>query len=455
MNFPENDGVKYSLAQTEQRNPIEVEGEAQKPATESPKAEVKEPTTAEPAAEAKAEPESKVAEKAEMPKVEESATAKTPEIVKINTVAEITDEDFQKPYRSLELPSLPERTLKAMGKEAKPVLLKQNILVKNRNHHPELSEKDSRETLQKALYENDLVGQSQPSKRPNYWVAVQLSSGKNAVAVLDITETKTHHEIVGWRIINDKSLQALKNQAVREGGQILTSQDDSLRVSSDHTEPGNLSNTVTPEAEKSSEAAGKVEEKAETKDGQPRPDLHDYLDANVNMAAEVEFSEDEEDGEQGDASKVKMSKPWTGEKEEYPAEWGKCFSQYRGKKYLAVQHLLHRKEGFVPAAFHREDIGDIDIVYGETGEGVKDKRGYGLAHIRKRHPGMNWKLFSQVIQTGELKEINDRRVNIVDGKAKVIIELEWKGQESGPPAESVVCTSPIRAYYRQGPSKGL
>ena len=161
-------------------------------------------------------------------------------------------------------------TIKAMGKEAKPVLLKQNILVKNRNHHPELSEKDSRETLQKALYENDLVGQSQPSKRPNYWVAVQLSSGKNAVAVLDITETKTHHEIVGWRIINDKSLQALKNQAVREGGQILTSQDDNLRASSDHTEPGNLSNTVTPEAEKSSEAVAKVDEKAEAKNGQPK-----------------------------------------------------------------------------------------------------------------------------------------------------------------------------------------
>ena len=236
----------------------------------APKAEVKEPATAEPAAEAKAEPEAKVAEKAKMPKVEESATAKTPEFVKINTVSEITDEDFQKPYRSLELPSLPERTLKAMGKEAKPVLLKQNILEKNRNHHPELSEKDSRETFQKALYENDLVGQSQPSKRPNYWVAVQLSSGKNAVAVLDITETKTHHEIVGWRIINDKSLQALKNQAVREGGQILTSQDDNLRASSDHTEPGNLSNTVTPEAEKSSETVAKVDEKAETKDGQPK-----------------------------------------------------------------------------------------------------------------------------------------------------------------------------------------
>ena len=177
------------------------------------------------------------------------------------------------------------------------------------------------------------------------------------------------------------------------------------------------------------ELAGRLTTNEDAKHFDERPDLHDYLDANVDMSAEVEFSEDEEDGEQGDAGKVKMSKPWTGEKEEYPAEWGKCFSQYRGKKYLAVQHLLHRKEGFVPAAFHREDIGDIDIVYGETGEGVEDKRGYGLAHIRKRHPGMDWKLFSQVIQTGELKEINDRRVNIVDGKAKVIIELEWKGQE--------------------------
>ncbi len=41
--------------------------------------------------------------------------------------------------------------------------------------------------------------------------------------------------------------------------------------------------------------------------------------------------------------------------------------------------------------------------------------------------------------------------------------IEWRirtdtfdiGEKSGPPAEPVVCTSPIRAYYRQGPSKGL
>ena len=220
-------------------------------------------------AEAKAEPESKVAEKAEMPKAEKTATAKTPEIVKINTVSEITDEDFQKPYRSLELPSLPERTLKAMGKEAKPVLLKQNILVKNRNHHPELSEKDSRTILQKALYESDTFICDKPSTKPNYWVLVEVN-GKNSLLTIEISETKTHHEIVGWRFASEKSVNQIKNRAEREGGQVLVTESNAQGASGLHALPSNSGDTVTPEAEKSSEAAGKVEEKAEEKDGQPK-----------------------------------------------------------------------------------------------------------------------------------------------------------------------------------------
>ena len=286
MNFPENDGVKYSLAQTEQRNPIEVEGEAQKPATESPKAEVKEPATAEPAAEAKAEPEAKVAEKAEMPKVEESATAKTPEIVKINTVSEITDEDFQKPYRSLELPSLPERTLKAMGKEAKPVLLKQNILVKNRNHHPELSEKDSRTILQKALYESNTFICDKTSTKPNYWVLVEVN-GKNSLLTIEISETKTHHEIVGWRFASEKSVNQIKNRAEREGGQVLVTESNAQGASGLHALPSNSGDTVTPEAEKSSEAVAKVEEKAEEKTGEPEVMSLDQFLASRGVAAPI------------------------------------------------------------------------------------------------------------------------------------------------------------------------
>ncbi|MBR4662897.1 MAG: hypothetical protein IKO93_03385, partial [Lentisphaeria bacterium] len=112
-----------------------------------------------------------------------------------------------------------------------------------------------------------------------------------------------------------------------------------------------------------------------------------------------------------------------------PDEWGTAYTSMTGKGRAAIDLLLEKQEGFVPGAFQRNDIGDIDLVYGKTGQGAKDKGGYGLAHILKRHPGMNWDLFSQLIETGTVQPINQRRINIVDGNAKTIIQLEWRGQK--------------------------
>lgn len=136
-------------------------------------------------------------------------------------VQDITDDDFSNPTQSFLLPPLPYQTLSLMGRTPKPVLLKKNILEKNRKHHSELTAEDSRKILDSALYHSELVGQTQPDKRPNYWVSVKLKTNKNAVVVLEIAENKDNYEIVGWRFSNDKGLKELQKQANREGGQIL------------------------------------------------------------------------------------------------------------------------------------------------------------------------------------------------------------------------------------------
>ena len=173
-------------------------------------------------------------------------------------------------------------TIKAMGKEAKPVLLKQNILEKNRNHHPELSEKDSRTILQKALYESDTFICDKPSTKPNYWVLVEVN-GKNSLLTIEISETKTHHEIVGWRFASEKSVNQIKNRAEREGGQVLVTESNAQGASGLHALPSNSGDTVTPETEKSSEAAGKVEEKA----GEPEVMSLDQFLASRGVAAPI------------------------------------------------------------------------------------------------------------------------------------------------------------------------
>ncbi|WRB80084.1 DUF3519 domain-containing protein [Helicobacter pylori] len=61
---------------------------------------------------------------------------------------------------------------------------------------------------------------------------------------------------------------------------------------------------------------------------------------------------------------------------ETPSEWGHNYSEFKNDGLGAINKLLETKKGFVAGAFHKEGLGDIDLVWGN-----KD---YGLEHILKR-----------------------------------------------------------------------
>ncbi|MCK0496770.1 DUF3519 domain-containing protein [Helicobacter pylori] len=65
-----------------------------------------------------------------------------------------------------------------------------------------------------------------------------------------------------------------------------------------------------------------------------------------------------------------------GQKLKTPSEWGPNYSEFKGDGLGAINKLLETKKGFVAGAFHKEGLGDIDLVWGN-----KD---YGLEHILKR-----------------------------------------------------------------------
>ncbi len=138
----------------------------------------------------------------------------------VKSISEIKDEDFDTPSRSIELPAVPDNVSAALGANGKPVVIKKNIFEKNAKNHPELDAEDSRAILENALYNPNIVGQTQPIKRPSYKVAVQTGN-KNSIVVLDVYNDKKQVEIVGWRLINEKGLAKMQRQAEREGGQFL------------------------------------------------------------------------------------------------------------------------------------------------------------------------------------------------------------------------------------------
>lgn len=139
---------------------------------------------------------------------------------KVSSIDRIPDEYFTTPMVSIELPMLPEHLSLVFGACGKRVIIKKNILKKNRNNHPELNGNDCREILFKALYKANLYGHTQPISRPQYWIVIHTAI-KNYVVVLEVANNKDDVEIVGWRFSGKRQLETLRKQAEREDGQLL------------------------------------------------------------------------------------------------------------------------------------------------------------------------------------------------------------------------------------------
>lgn len=147
---------------------------------------------------------------------------------KIKSVDELTDEDFTSAFRNVELPAIPKNVDAAIGANGKPIVIKKNIFEKNWNAH-KFTPAESKKVLNDALYNTDLVGHTQPTKKPNHWVAIKLDD-KSPINVLEVNDNKNNVEVVGWYTLDERNLGRIKRQAERNGGELimLTPKDDKV-----------------------------------------------------------------------------------------------------------------------------------------------------------------------------------------------------------------------------------
>lgn len=147
---------------------------------------------------------------------------------KIKSVDELTDEDFTSVFRNVELPAIPKNVDAAIGANGKPIVIKKNIFEKNWNAH-KFTPAESKKVLNDALYNTDLVGHTQPTKKPNHWVAIKLDD-KSPITVLEVNDNKNNVEVVGWYTLDERNLGRIKRQAERNGGELimLTPKDDKV-----------------------------------------------------------------------------------------------------------------------------------------------------------------------------------------------------------------------------------
>ena len=216
-------------------------------------------------AERKAEEEriakQKTEEKVDSPKIDKQGNPIDAEgrliTEKVEDISDLSDDDFNNPKRSVELPKIPKNIDNALGANGKPVIIKKNIFERNKNAHSDLTAEQSREILKTALYSADLYAKNQKSKRPFNWVIIKTKDhdGKNKLVLLEVNDNKDNVEIVHWHYLDDRGLEKIKKQAEREGGQLLI-------LPSEKEEAGALSSRTSDlPADKGSEKAEKKQEK--------------------------------------------------------------------------------------------------------------------------------------------------------------------------------------------------
>ena len=97
-------------------------------------------------------------------------------------------------------------------------------------------------------------------------------------------------------------------------------------------------------------------------------------------------------------------------------KFGDVYDQFKGKPKEAFDFLLKNKDGYLKGVFHRDEIGDIDLGYGEA---PTPYTGYGLAHIIRKHVELMNDFDSvddavnaiiDVISNGKVEPINKDRV---------------------------------------------
>ena len=193
----------------------------------------------------------------------------TLKLEQVESIDQLTDEDFTKPSRSVQLPELAKPVNDAIGAKGKPVVIKKNIFEKNLKAHAKLTPEDSRKILNTALYNPNLYGQNQKTTRPNNWILIHIAETNTAV-LLEVAENKDNVEIISWHYLDDYGIQKKQNQAIKEGGQILkfstnpvadTANDDLISADKDTTN----SATTQEESEKKSQKQPKEQPKQERK----------------------------------------------------------------------------------------------------------------------------------------------------------------------------------------------
>ena len=116
--------------------------------------------------------------------------------------------------------------------------------------------------------------------------------------------------------------------------------------------------------------------------------------------------------------------------------FGPIYNQFCAQPKQAIKHLLKMQNGECPKALYREDIGYIDIVWGQNDP--RTNKGFGLKHIVEKHGGSIKELGFEVedfipivVQYGNLsvKKSDEKKLILESDTFRIVIQTRWNNRE--------------------------
>lgn len=149
-----------------------------------------------------------------------------------------TLEDYKKPKKDYNLPNIPQAILGKLGKKQKPLVLKKNIIEKNKEHHPDINIEDYNQILQEGIYSADVVFKTK--EKDDYYNFVHYGEKYHPQILVELSETKDNYEIVNFYRVDDKHLEKKLKKTIKrvdnEGGKFL------IDIEGEASKVGSLSN---------------------------------------------------------------------------------------------------------------------------------------------------------------------------------------------------------------------
>ncbi len=117
-------------------------------------------------------------------------------------------------------------------------------------------------------------------------------------------------------------------------------------------------------------------------------------------------------------------------------EFGTIYTQFKHKPKEAIKHLMNVQEDECVAALYRDDIGDIDVVWGENDPNTNE--GFGLKHIVEKHgntiESLGFKIedfIPIIIQYGEIniKKSDAHKYTFESERFRFVVQNNWNGRE--------------------------